>query len=80
MDEWGYSLDKLSDKSLLVSTSRRVVLRFYCPIKARCSIPVAGHLKGDEVFIEGIKQTKDHELLYLIEGLHLPHTYFEIQS
>jgi hypothetical protein len=80
MDEWKQSLDKLSEKSLLVSTPKRILVRFFCPITAKVKKPIAGYKQGDTVFVEGIKQDRDHQLLYLIDSLYLPHTYFEIQS
>jgi len=75
MSDWKQSLDKLSTNSLLVSTPHQSLIRFYCPIPAICKDPIAGYKQGDNVSIEGIYQNDD-QLLYLIDGLTLPHHYF----
>jgi len=40
-----------------------------------CKDPIAEYKDGDSVFIEGVYQNED-QLLYLIDGLKLPHHYF----
>ena len=77
MSDWKQALDKLSTNSLLVSTPNQSVIRFYCPIPATCKIAIAGLKQGDAVFIDGIYQ-HDEQLLYLIDGLKLPHHYFTL--
>jgi len=80
MSQWIQALDKLPTNSLLVSTSASRIIRFYCPIAAICVRAVAGYKIGEQVFIDGIYQNENHALLYLIDGLRLPHHYFHIQS
>ena len=73
-------LEKLPSGSLLVSTPYRNLIRFRCPVKATCLIPIAGIKVGDTVFIDGIYQDENNPLLYLIDGLKLPHTNFTLNS
>jgi len=77
MSDWKQSLDKLSTNSLLVSTSHHSLIRFYCPIPAICKNAIAGYKDGDSVSIDGVFQNDD-QLLYLIDGLKLPHHYFKL--
>jgi hypothetical protein len=77
MSDWQDSLDHISSKSLLISTPYQTLIRFYCPIPAICVSPIAGIRKGDWVSVEGIHQHKN-QLLYLIDGLKLPHSYFTL--
>ena len=80
MSQWIQALNKLPDNSLLVSTSANKIIRFYCPIAAICHTEIAGYKSGDLVFIDGIDHDENHALLYLIDGLRLPHQFFHIQS
>ncbi|MCC5943102.1 MAG: hypothetical protein JJU37_16270 [Balneolaceae bacterium] len=79
MSQWIQALDKLPTNSLLVSTSTNQLIRFYCPIPASCIAEIAGYKIGDQVLIHGIDHNETHALLYLIDGLKLPHHYFHIQ-
>ena len=78
MSSWKQSLDKLSSNSLLVSTTNNTLIRFYCPIPAICKTAVAGYNTGDRVKINGVYQKADDRLLYLIDGLKLPHHHFTL--
>ena len=73
-------LEKLPSGSLLVSTPYRNLIRFRCPVKATCQIPIAGIEAGETVFIDGIYHDEKTPLLYLIDGLKLPHKNFTINS
>ena len=77
MGDWKHSLDDLSSNSLLVSTPGNTLIRFYCPIPAKCIQPVAGYHKNQRVFIDGVYQEGD-QLMYLIDELKLPHRYFTL--
>lgn len=79
MNHWQESLQRISSGSVLVSTPSKTIIRFYCPIQAKCISPIAGYLSGDTVFIDGIYHGKDENLLYLIDGLKIPHSNFQIQ-
>ena len=79
MSNWSQSLDRVPTGSLLVSTRNRQIIRFHCPIKASCRVAIAGYQPGDTVFIDGVYENTDFSLLYLIDGLQLPHHYFTIQ-
>lgn len=72
------ALKRIPTNSLLVSTEASKLIRFYCPIKAICCRPIAGYKNGDVIFIDGIYHNENDELLYLIDGLRLPHRYFHI--
>ena len=78
MCTWEQSLDKISSNSLLVSIPKQTIIRFYCPIPAECIQKIANHQPGDPVHIEGIYQKRSSELLYMIDGLTLPHHYFKL--
>jgi hypothetical protein len=76
--EWQYQLDKVPNDSLLISTSENTLIRFYCPIQAKCIHPVAGYKRGDTVMIQGIYQSKISRLLYLIGDQFIPHHHFHL--
>lgn len=76
--EWEQSLQKVSSNSLLISTPAHTLLRFYCPIPAICCKPIAGYERGEAVSIQGIYQYENSQLLYLIDGLKLPHQHFQL--
>jgi hypothetical protein len=76
--DWEQSLEKVPTNSLLISTPANTLIRFYCPIQAICIMQVAGYEVGDSVFIQGIYQRKNSQLLYLIDGLKYPHQHFQI--
>ena len=78
MSSWKQTLDKLPVNSLLVSTANHTIIRFYCPISATCYSPIAGYQSGDQLFIDGVYHDENNALLYLIDGLKLPHRYFHI--
>ena len=78
MHYWQQELENIPTNSLLISTSQKKLLRFYCPITAVCTTPVALLNKDEQVSIEGIFQDENGRLVYLIDGLKLPHTHFEI--
>jgi hypothetical protein len=80
MSNWKQSLDKISSGSLLISTAHQSLIRFYCPISATCVKALAGYEVGEQVFIDGIYHDENHALLYLIDELKLPHTYFHINN
>lgn len=76
--DWEQSLKRLSSNSLLISTSSHTLVRFYCPINAACISPIAHYQQGDQVAIDGIYQNPKEQLLYLIDGLKLPHSNFQL--
>lgn len=78
MEDWQSNLSTTPSNSLLVSTANGKLIRLYCPIPAVCNAPVAGIQKGESVRIERIYTNEEIDLLYEIEGLSLPHTYFII--
>ena len=80
MEKWNQVLEKLPANSLLVSTAHHKIIRFYCPIAATCHTPIAGITAGEQIFIEGIAHDETNALLYLINGLRLPHHNFHINS
>ena len=80
MEKWNQALERLPTNSLLVSTVNHTIIRFYCPIAATCHTPIAGYKAGERVFIDGIAHDEQEALLYLIDGLRLPHHFFHINS
>lgn len=80
MSPWRQTVDKLPVNSLLVSTPDHTVIRFYCPIRATCVSAVSGYKIGERVFIDGVYHDKNNALLYMIDGLKLPHHHFHINN
>ena len=80
MDSWKQSLDNISSSSLLIMTSDYSIIRFYCPIAATCIHTVAGLQENQRVLIDGVTSSRDEPLLYIINGLKLPHHYFYINN
>jgi len=80
MTQWKSSLDNVPSGSVLVSTPYRQIIRFHCPVKATCRTPIAGIKEGETVFVDGVYHDENNPLLYLIDGLKLPHTNFNLNS
>jgi len=80
MSSWRQTVDKLPDNSLLVSTTDHRVIRFYCPVRATCVSAVAGYEVEETVYIDGVYHDENYALLYMIDGLKLPHHYFHINN
>lgn len=76
--DWEQSLQRVSSNSLLISTSSFTLVRFYCPISATCISPIAHYQVGERVSIDGIYQNPKEQLLYLIDGLRLPYSNFQL--
>lgn len=73
-----HALEHIPSNSILVSTPDYTLIRFHCPIQAVCLHPIAGILREQIVWIDGIYHHHDQRLTYLIDGLQLPYTYFQI--
>lgn len=80
MSSWRQTVDKLPDNSLLVSTDDHTIIRFYCPVRATCVSAIAGYDVEEIVFIDGVYHDENYALLYLIDGLKLPHSHFHINN
>lgn len=78
MSDAGHPLEQIPSNSILVSTPDYTLIRFHCPIAAVCLHPVAGITAGQQVWIDGIYHHSDQCMTYLIDGLQLPYTYFQI--
>jgi hypothetical protein len=68
----------LDSKSVLVSTSKGLI-RAYCPIDAICiSSDINGLVIGDRVKINSILFSKNHPLLYEVDGKKIPYQHFKL--
>lgn len=65
--------------SILVVTSRRKLIRLYCPFTVICAVNVPPLEKGGEYSVEAVKMTLKLEDVFIIDGKAYLVWYFVIK-